>query len=66
MSRFIYVFLAIFITFTFSACGEGDSSSDETQAVVEQAPVNKQAITFPDLPSMNAPVPDTVQIEENN
>jgi len=66
MNKFIYIFLGFFITFMFSACGEGDTQAVESQAVIEPAPINKQAITFPDLPSMNAPIPDTTQIEENN
>ena len=65
MSKFLHICLGLIVAVVFSACGEEDVDlSSEPQTQSQPAPVNKQAITFPELPSMNAPIPNVANMDE--
>ena len=59
MNKYLNIFIIFIIAILFSACGdENEKSYTETkiEVKVEKVPMNKEAITFPILPSKNIDV----------
>lgn len=63
MNKFVYIISLLTIAIMLNACGGGDENFDE-KVIVEPAPLNKQAITFPELPSTNTAMPDVQNLGE--
>jgi hypothetical protein len=65
MNKFFRIIFGLFIISVFNACGGEDTNlSSDTQIDAEPASVNHQAITFPDLSSSNAPMPNMPDLEQ--
>ena len=66
MNKYLNIIIILLITILFSACGgENEKSYTETEITVEQKPINRQAITFPVLPSNNIETSALENMQDN-
>jgi len=61
MNKYLNVIMLSVLATLFIGCGE-EEKSFSSQTVTEKAPINTEAVTFPELPTMDNPT-STIKIE---